>query len=767
MKTIGKKGLLTAILALAAAALLAIGLTFWSVPASAAEGDVFDYGFLNNRTYVTGITQDEVKAAFNEEGTRLKQAMTDAGVGDQYQIVNAPLGNGWPSANDTYFVAAHMDLGSYSGWNNWGRTGYAFIVLNPHTKEAYTVKGDAAVAYVNMNNGWTNQVTHLGYPKGNDFTVGDVTYQNFTLGYAKNAEVVYGKNVDEEGQEFDLTVDMIAESMVAPVYQDTASDEVIEGLAIADFVAAYKEYYAGKEINTNPMSVINTRNNSIWRQKAADGEVVYNKQLKKMFTVTSTFLAAYNGTTEWGNPIGEQTTIQGVVNQLFTNGVAVVEDEAVKFYTASHVDPDTGEIVSDFSGNEVGAMDNTVAAELPSGVTKEAVQEAVQAVYEEEMGAPTGLMQFFEGTQVLMQTFTTLDETGDSPVTLTTQIFVDVAADTLSASVLASDTYAVYQKPVRFNEGNQLYELHGTDLLGPATSNEFTVEGVTYQNFLYGAMNLSATDEEDMVLPGVNYAADGTRTVLDLSDLIEIDADEIRIPQSFEVGPADLLEAFTAAYKEYIESGYALGVPSVEGITAWPATDGGQEEGTNEFVEGRGMIILGLYSTDSTAICYYGVTAYLAYNPEDGEIYLMTDAVVSNMATYYSTYGAPRCNLTETTIIVGEREVTVLIQNFQLGYLIVQGTAASMIADYNWDFDLLGAVNLDGSKIPGTEYPGEATGDPSDDPSGDPSDDPSDDPADEEKGGCSGTVSVAVSVLAGGIVLAAAIVAIVAKKRRA
>ena len=36
MKTIGKKGLLFAILALAAAALLAIGLTFWSVPASAA-----------------------------------------------------------------------------------------------------------------------------------------------------------------------------------------------------------------------------------------------------------------------------------------------------------------------------------------------------------------------------------------------------------------------------------------------------------------------------------------------------------------------------------------------------------------------------------------------------------------------------------------------------------------------------------------------------------------------------------------------------------
>ena len=181
MKTIGKKGLLTAILALAAAALLAIGLTFWSVPASAAEGDVFDYGFLNNRTYVTGITQDEVKAAFNEEGTRLQQAMTDAGVGDQFQIVNAPLGNGWPTANDTYFVAAHLNLGEYSNSTTLWSAGYAFMVLNPHTKEAYTVRGEAAEAYANSNNGWTNQVIHLGYPKGNDFTVGDVTKKGRSL----------------------------------------------------------------------------------------------------------------------------------------------------------------------------------------------------------------------------------------------------------------------------------------------------------------------------------------------------------------------------------------------------------------------------------------------------------------------------------------------------------------------------------------------------------------------------------------------------------
>ncbi len=754
MKRTMKRGLLT----LAVAGFVGASALGVSSVVSLAEGEekIFDYGFLNGRTYITGVTQENIENAFEKEAKRVKDEMTEQGIADQFVVVNAPLGNGWPSANDTYFVAAHMDLGSYSGWNNWGKTGYAFIVYNPHMDEAFTVRGEAAAAYVNMNNGWTDQVTIAGYPKGNDFTVGETTYQNFTLGYSMGSQFIAGKNVDETGKEIALTAEDIAENMVVPVYQDTASAEVIEGLSIEDFVNAYKEYYTDKEVNYNPMRNINNLNNSQWRQKTADGgEVVYNSLRKEMFTI-KTFLSAYNATTEWGNPVGEETTTKGVVNQLFTKGVAVLEGEEVKFYVASHVDPDTGEIVSDFNEDAVGNMTDDVAASLPSGVTADAVAEAAKAVWTTEMGNPADYMNF-ETETILSQTFVAKETVDGKDVNKTSKIYVDVSKTPLTAVVLDSDTYEIYKLPVRFNEGNKKYDVTGEMVLGPATSAVFEANGKKYQNFLYGAIELSAAKEEDMVLPGVNYDASGNRTVLDLSGFITIDASTIRIPESYNIGAADLLAKFKAAYKEFTEQGIALGMPNKEGIGAWPATEGGQEDGTNEFKDGQGMIKLGLHATDSNAICYYGVTAMLAYNPEDGNVYLMSDAVMSNMATYYSVYGAPRGNLTATTITVDGQEIEIQIQNFQLGYLTVMGDAASMVADRNWDFELGGAVNLDGSKIPGVEYPGEKDDD------GDSSSGGSGSSENESDGGCGSTMSL---VAASSALLVAGVVLVIAKKRK-
>ena len=753
MKRTMKRGLLT----LAVAGFVGASALGVSSVVSLAEGEekIFDYGFLNGRTYITGITQTDVEEAFEKEGQRLKEVIASAGEGSVFQVVKNPLTDGWPSNNNsaTYYIGADLNLGAYSGWNIWEQPGYAFVVYNPHENAAFTIRGDAASLFVNEANSWSDQVVHSGYPKGNDFTVGENTYQNFTLGYSVGKQFVYGKNVNEKGEEYALTAEDIAENMIVPVYQDTASYEVIEGLAIEDLVNAYKEYYKDKEVNYRKIYVDNTLKNSIWRQQTADGgEVVYNSLRKEMFTV-KTFLSAYNATTEWGNPIGEETTIQGVVNQLFTKGVAVLEGEEVKFYPASHVDPDTGEIVSDFDKDSVGGMTDDVAAQLPSGVTEEAVAEAAKAVWTEEMGNPNGYMDF-ETENILSQTFTVTETVDGKDVNKTSKIYIDVSKTPLTAVVLDSDTYEIYKLPSRFNEGNKKYDVTGEMVLGPATSAVFEANGKKYQNFLYGAMDLSA-DEENMVLPGVNYDASGNRTVLDLSDFITVDASKIRIPQSYDIGAADLLAKFKAAYQEFTEQGIALGMPNKEGIGAWPATEGGQEEGTNEFKEGRGMIKLGLHATDSNAICYYGVTAMLAYNPEDGNVYLMSDAVMSNMATYYSVYGAPRGNLTETTLTIGEEEVTLQIQNFQLGYLTVMGDAASMVADKNWDFELGGPVNLDGSKIPGTEYPGEKDDDSS---SG-----TSDNEGDKDEGGCGSTISLTVTVSA---LVAAGFVALVAKKRK-
>lgn len=759
-------------------ALAATGLLIHTTRASADGTPIFGNGSLLGRTYTTGLTQADVENGFQAGGERLLAAMEAAGQRDLFQIVNDPLGNGWPSANDTYFVAAHLSLKEYSGWNNWGHTGYAFMVFNPHTKEAYTIRGNMAAVYTNSAKGWANQVAHAGYPKGEDFTVDGVTYQNFTLGYARDTEFVYGKNVDADGVESDLTADDVADSMVVPVYQDTATaDAVFKSLSIADFKAAYKAYYADKDPNFAPMFNNNTWKNSQWRQNVTDstgavvGNVVYNPARKQMFTVTNTFLSQYNTTTDWGHPVAEQSTIQGVVNQQFSNGVVVVETEGegddahdvVKFYRGSCVDPDTGDIVSVLQADSVGALTDEAAIALPQGVTVDAVKAAVQAAWDQDtMGMPTEYMEFSESDSILVQPFSNADDE-------VSRIYLDVTKTTLSAVVLDSAAYALYKEPTRFNEGLQLYKVTGEMILGPAVSNAFTVGEKKYQNFLYGAIELTA-DAEKAVLPGVNYDTAGARTVLDLSDYINIDATTIIIPDSYNIGAADLLAKFKAAYKAYAAQGIALGMPNVEGIGAWPAENGGYEDDSNEFKDGRGMVKLGLHMTDSNAICYYGVTAMLAYNPDDGNVYIMQDAVISNMANYYSTFGAPRGNLTETTILVDGNEVTISIQNFQLGYLTVMGTAASMVEDRNWDFTLRGAVNLDGSKIPGVEYPGENQ--PGDNGNNNGNTDTSGDTTNGGKKGCGcgGEMTAAGSVAAaaglGVALLAVAAIGFAGKRRK-
>lgn len=136
----------------------------------------------------------------------------------------------------------------------------------------------------------------------------------------------------------------------------------------------------------------------------------------------------------------------------------------------------------------------------------------------------------------------------------------------------------------------------------------------------------------------------------------------------------------------------------------------------------------------------------------------MKDSVISNMATYYCFFGAPTSNLTETTLQADGQEVSVWIQNFELGYLVVMGDSASMINDKIWDFDLRGPVNLDGTKIPGVEYPGESGTNPGGNEG--------DDNKGDGKKGCGSVGSTAAGLIAGGIAIACAATVLVIKKRK-
>lgn len=747
MKVMHKKRLAVAMTGAFACASLFTGVGLLN--ASAAD-KVFEYNNVVGRIKLDGISEQDVIDAFEEEGIRLKTEMEEGGYSfPVLQGSNQPLGNGWQcGAGSTYFLSAHLTLGDFDRGSNAWNNDYAFIVYNPNMNKAFTARGYSSSLYVNADGSWTVGMPKYGLPTSNQFTVEGTVYQNFGLGYRENNNFVFGKKVDATGAKIDLTAADIANGMLVPIFDEDVNIDVTE------LDAAYVEYYTDKEINTNAFSQ-SSLSYGAWRQATAEGgNVVYNAKLKKMYTVTSTFLTAFNASSDWGAPIGEESVIAEKTNQLYTNGVAVVEEDEVKFYKASHVDPGTGNIVSDLEGDAAGKVDAETEAKLPSGVTAEAIKAAGAAVYTQDMGNAIEFMHFFEGTDHLVQTFVK----GEGDAAETTKIYVDTKKSPLAAVVLDKDAFKLYENPTRFNEGNQLYPVTGEMILGPAISNAFEANGTKYQNFLYGAINLTETKVEKQVLPGVNYSADGTRTVLDLSEYITIKPSEIRIPDSYKVGAADLLAKFKAAYKEYAEQGIALGMPNIEGIGSWAATAGGQEVGTNEFTDGQGMIKLGLHMTDSNAICYYGVTAMLGYSPKDGKVYIMKDSVISNMATYYCFFGAPTSNLTETTLQADGQEVSVWIQNFELGYLVVMGDSASMINDKIWDFDLRGPVNLDGTKIPGVEYPGESGTNPGGNEG--------DDNKGDGKKGCGSVGSTAAGLIAGGIAIACAATVLVIKKRK-
>ncbi len=731
---------------------------------ASAAGTDLNLGGLGGRLWLDGVTQADAEAAYTAEWARIKEEFPDA------RLYADPINNPWPDSSNSWHCVdfnamAHME--NVGTWNMWNHSGVGFICFNPNNKTAYTIHSGSAVVFSNMNNGWANQANHTGYPKDNAFTVTlneeDVVCQNFALGYVAGTTFNYGKQMSADGVESDLTVEDIANNLTLPWWDQAGNEGTFAGLKIPELRAAYETYYEGKEINTAPMWAWSTSHmkNSVWRQDVVEdgekvGQVVYNSKTKKMYTVKS-FLSNYNSTTAWGNPVGEEQTTGGVVNQLFDYGVVYIDaadENKVKYAEASHID-ENGNVVSDYEGDLTGVVVKATAEQFPDGVTADAVKTAVKAVYTEALGAAARPMEFLEGFdgEILAQDFTVTE--GNE--TKTSRIYLDITKGTLTAAVLENEAYELYKEPARFNEGNKRYPVTGEMILGPATSSKFTAGGKTYQNFLYGAMELSAAKEADTVLPGVNYDESGKRTVLDLSEFIKI-GDVCRIPDSYNIGAADLLAAFKAAYKEYAKAGIAVGMPNKEGIGSWypdPGAGGGQDADTNEFNDGRGMIKLGLHMTDSSAICYYGVTAYMAYSPKDGKVYIMKDAVISNIATYYCVYGAPISDLIETTITTEDGdEVTVQIQNFELGYLTVMGGSASMTADRHWDFTLKGAVNLDGSKIPGTVYPGENEGNPDTDP----------EKPEEPKKGCGGVMSVTGGVL--GIALLAGVVTLVTKLKK-
>lgn len=680
---------------------LALGLFLASASAS-AESSLFSFEFIDdpNKTFIEGVTKEEIKAAFDEEIDRL---VTQGGWDlSKVSVGHQPAANPWPSnLAGSALIAAHLYSTEYSSGSAWG-AGYIMLVFNPHRKKVYTIKDGAMSKYSGALDSWTTNGQDYGYPLTNQFTVDGNVYQNFTFGYmtitGNTATFTAGKWMDQDGTEAAITKDDYAENGVYPLYNSPGS-------TLENYISEYKAAINSVEVDI-PLTAFRMDWSNLWMQilTGADfssgsiwgqnnvGIIVYNTTNHKMVFVRDKFVETYTlNSADYGYPMENDFEVDGIRYQNFELGYMKVENDELTF-KASHRVNESGEEYRLFTEEDVGEI--LEGLEL-SGITAEQVKTAITSKYTESMGLPSTFVNYYTQTNVLYQRF--MSESGETS-------FIFVYSPT-NVVVLTSDMWKKFENP----EG---YNWAGFDLLGLPKSDAFTKDGSTIQNFSKGYLEITS-DNNSKVVPGANIDSEGNITVLDFSHNIFYNSAISKLPKSWNVTPEELVTKFKAKYTQLKNSGFIVGVPGNEGIRTW--TEHEQDE-DNEFADGRGMLVLAFQSGGSTANPWYDVTMYMVYNPVDGNIYLIKDNIMNGIATFRSQLGAP----------VGEAFTYsgLTIQNFQKGYVAVTAAGSATYKDnLNFSEEKGKEVNLDGSDLDGSD---------NEQPSPTPA------PGEEEQKGCAG-----------------------------
>lgn len=665
--------------------LSAAGIGMITVKAADTGSEVFKYDWVAGNTLVGDISLDDVKSAYESEAARL------TGEGWNFSDINIaanPLQNAWPNGfQGQAYIMAHL-TGTPSTASQWGQSGYALLVFNPHDKAVYTLQDEF---FTKFTTGW--DMFALGYPVGNDFvTDSGVKVQNFSYGYVKaveNAPVfVNGKHIAKDDTTVDITADEYIANAVYPVYNPAP------GATMQNYVSSFQAALADKtydypfthnpQFDWNSMWIMRITGEelsgaTLWGE-ANNALLMYTVSQNKMVLLVDDIAARYTGDGTvaglWGQAKDAQFQVGDIVYQNFDNGYVKVEANKLSFVAGKSMDKEGNEI-QNYTKEDTGKLADGVA--LEGDLTAEAVKTAFEAKYSDEMGIPASYVTYFPSTKVLYQRY--LDEDGK-----VSEIYMR-AADRVYA--VEKGMYAYYSKPQDYSAN-----WPGSTLLGLPTGDAFVYDGATYQNFDKGYMRMTETSAKPVV--GANIASSGERTILDFSEQIFVSPD-IKIPASFGVTGDELLVAFKAEYKKLAAAGFAVGVPGSEGIKVWTEY---AQDANNEFADNRGMIVLALQSGDSTSRPIYDVTMYMVYNPEGKNVQLIKDNVMAGIEQFRSQLGAP----------VGEAFIAknnITVQNFQMGYVYATANGSVSYKD-----------NLRYDKETGEEVPigGEST-DPSASPS--------------------------------------------------
>lgn len=589
---------------------------------------------------------------------------------------------------------AIMDLKNLNaGSNEWGESYMTAVSYNGEDGKAYLVAPVFADQYYRTN------TKKLGSAISDPFTVGNITYQNFTGGYLKldssNVSEVAGKNVNEEGTE---TVANPKGMLGAATlnFEGVANDKLYQA-----FVTAYEGYVAESVNPGYPFTVVRKEGDLIL-QHLRNGDstanpyndsrnkwsyLVYNKDMEQAFLMRDEFVKGDgndDAIKKIGAPVGDMFTKEGVKYQNFEKGYGKVENGTLSVVTGKNFNEDTGlEETLDEQG-KIGKLSKAVTENLPAGVTAAELSTAFKAAYQDKV-------EFASDEELASVDLVTYEN----------DLLLQTYTDSKGAKhklVYASGEF-FYLRPAVVSKMGGLGAPVGERILVAQTENsdgEQTVYAypfangyvklvVSAQEKIQGGSAVSVIVESAVATSGATYDSDkGFFETTSFAERITADMVDQRIlDQAYwsiwgveKPTKEAIAAAFKKAYDDAFAIGFSAGEPSGEGIMWWVTGQSGIIKLTLKGGNGNGD-----FWNDNTLMCY---------NPYDGKAYITTGEI----ATKYATGGASgngwatsemKIN-TATGVIVQQFDITDTDVTHRQVYIVVTDGKADKISGV-YDFE--------------------------------------------------------------------------------
>lgn len=734
------KKLLVSVLSLGMAVCAVSGTAFALTNASAGntfkadtEGTAVNPGGKETSTIMTALDNKivalnaDIQAAL-DAGKELSTAYAEGDI-IVYSIANGSNGlldsdnkrSGWK----VWEGVPLMDLKYLNaGYGGWGDNYVGWMTYNGVKDEAYIITAEFA------NTFQSNQ--KIGPAASDMFTVGSITYQNFTNGYMKRENgtvtVVDKKNVSLDGETVtEVAADPTSTGIIGAATEATLTKAGTDKEEFAKaFSDAYKKYAdAGYNVGYPFSTVMDDGKNSggdarygtlcsqnfRWGDSVCDpwndsgrsqwAALAYNFEQKAVYLITDEFWSAFEKVaqhvTELGDPVGDAfLATDGNRYQNYTKGYmkaegATAQNKNATVVLSKNVDASGAEYGLD-AASRIGRLGASVTEEvLPNGFTAETFTAAVKEAYTDKVAYASD--EEFVSAELVSY------ENG-----FISQKYTDNKGKVHMLAYSASENDFVYLRPAVvsiFNSNTtigapvsariQVAETESQTIYAYPFANGYIKLTVSEQYEIVGGLPVAVTNEAAVATVGATYDKEKvffeTVSYADSINASLVNAATSQAYAFLNIPDAETLAAkFREAYEAAFAVGFSAGKPASEGITWWTTGN-------------SGVIKLTLAGGNGNA-SFWGDNTLMTYNPADGKVYITTGMVGSHYGNDGASgngwaLGEMKIN-TKTGVIVQQFDIHDTVVESRPIYIIVEnGTSNKVSGMYDFEANANGGEWVD------------------------------------------------------------------------